>query len=569
MNNRDKYKRFLLEYAGWLTISMLFVLCVASVWVHAYIGLNNDNVTLLYQTRRMLSGAVLYKDLFEIAPPFIHFLYTVPVSVSSWLHIPVKYTLDGYVTSLIVLSMGVLGYIVWQRLGEVSHRGLKTAFMLAPIGISLCIYSFYAEVFSDREHITVVLVLPYLFLQSPWFQHRNPNLSPALRFAIGAAAGVACVLKPHYVILPFALWSFELLRKRSLLKMFTAENWGLAAAWAFFGITIFFITPAYVQNVLPVALETYRATLPTMQNRLYHLELEYFPYVPAFIVFFSAFALIAGFRKNAANILYLGIVIAAISVIYALNSGWFYTVYPLYALSFIALAYTLYMMLLTPFTRIQISVPAQRMAMSLVCVALLLPAWKEYTGDYLYKYVGQQLERQQRTGYPKNYTRLRPQIRAVFEKYLDKDSDFALYGSRTWATNMLQVSDAAINRSRFDALWQLPGLLKKADKAHEAAFTKKFMAKAMSDDLRRNKTPVVIVEEGPQLRNLPEYFSIVSYFNKDPVFKKEWNNYRRAESINICNEKRTVRCAYGIYVRKNNNPFMVTEDKHLGSTVID
>lgn len=569
MNNSHKHKSFLLEYAGWLTISLVFVFCVASIWVHAYIGLNNDNVTLLYQTRRMLSGAVLYKDLFEIAPPFIHFLYTVPVFLSSWLHIPVKYTLDGYVTSLILLSMTGCGYLVWKRLGDVPNRALKTAFLLAPIGIAFSVYSFYAEVFSDREHIIVLLVLPFLFLHSPWLQTEKIGLSPLLRFAIGVMAGIACVLKPHYVVLPATLLLFEIVRKRSLLKVFTPENWGVAFSGALFLITIFFITPAYVENVLPVAFETYKAALPTFQNRLYHLEREYFPYVPAFIVFFSAFALIAGFRQNIANILYMATVLGATSVIYAINSGWFYTIYPLYALSFIMLCYTLYMVFTTPFPRIQVSIGVQRAALSIVCVVFLLPAWTHYTGKDLFKYVNQQLERQQRTGYPKNYTRLRPQVRDVFEKYLEKDGDFALYGSRTWATNMLQVSDEAINRSRFDALWQLPGLMRKEDKAHEVEFTRKFMVKAMSEDLKRNKTPVVIVEEGPKMRKLPAYFDIVTYFQQYPEFKEEWSNYRRAESINICSEKRTVRCAYGIYVRKDDSPFMVTEDKHPGSTVVD
>ncbi|MFO1242091.1 MAG: hypothetical protein U1E36_02670 [Rickettsiales bacterium] len=557
MYSKEKFLNQLPFIAAWGALSVIFAACIAALWIHGYIGLNNDNMTLLYQTKRMLAGATLYKDLFEVAPPFIHFLYTVPVALANVTDIPVKYTLDSFVTFLVVVSLGLCAHIAYETFKNTTHTALKTAWIIAPAMIALCVYSFFAEVFSDREHLTVVLALPYLFLHAPFFQ--SSKLSRIERFLIGFMIGVGSVLKPYYLILPVFVCLYTLARRRSFLKMFTSENWGVAAACAAFGITIYFITPGYVQNVLPVALETYKGALPQLSARLKHLRAEYFPYVPWFIAGFAVMALIASARKNIANILYLCTVLAATTLIYSLNSGWFYTIYPFYAVSFMVMVYLFYMVVTTPLPSIYLTPATQRLVLGIFAVFIMIPAWSHFTGKFFITHIDSQIERQSRTGYPKNYTRLRPEIRRTFEKYLtENNNQFALYGTSTWATNLLQISKNAINESRFDCLWQLADFVNK-EKTDQVKFTKNFLPNALADDLRNKKPGVVFVENSPEMRRLPKNFDIVSFFKKYPSFNNEWKNYRLAEKVDVCSDTKTIRCSYGIYVRKSDKDVMMSE----------
>ena len=332
--------------------------------------------------------------------------------------------------------------------------------------------------------------------------------------------------------------------------MLRAENWGVAISWVAFAVTIFFITPYYTLNVLPVALEVYKGSLPEHGNRLRHLRAEYLPYVPWFIGGFAIMALAAGLRKNIAPVMFLFTLIAATGLIYRLNSGWFYTVYPFYSVSFLALSYLFFLALATPLPSLRFTPVMQRATLAALAIFVLAPMWVQYTGLHLNHMIDRQIQRQERVGRPVNYTVLRPGVKAAFEKYIKPNEGVALYSTETWTTNLLQISQSIVNDSRFDCIWQLPGLIQ-AEKEGKAHFTRAFFFNALADDLRHKKPAVVFVENSPIRRKLPAGFDIIDYFNKHASFRHEWKNYKLAENVNVCGKaNKKVRCAYSIFVRK-------------------
>lgn len=485
--------------------------CLAAFGFHVHIGFNNDNTTLMYQTQRMLAGATLYKDLFEVAPPFIHFLYTIPVVAITLTGLPAEIALDSYIGLLMLLSLALSFCIIRKR-----HNVLNSALLLVPPAIALFIYSFYAEVYADREHLVVILMLPFLFLQSPWFE--TAALPKSLRFFIGAMAGIGSVLKPYYLIIPLFIWLYRLLCRRGL---FCAENIGVAVSWVAFALTLLLLTPHYLYDVLPVALEVYHGSLPEVGKRMIHLRAEYFPYLP----FLFGFALLA-WRKHFAQVAFLLTLVAAAAVVYCLNSGWYYTVYPLYAVSFMA---TVYLYLLTPHKKL---------------LFVLVPYWLYFTGLPLVQRIEQQIAVQHRSGHPMNFVTFRPEVKRVFTPYLTPNASVAMYSTETWATNLLQIAPI-ISASRFDSMWQLPGIV-----GGNAPFSEAFFFNALTEDLREKKPAVVFIEQSPVMRHLLPSFDILGYFLRDEAFAGEWQHYRLAEKVDVCaTANKKVRCAYAVWTR--------------------
>lgn len=189
---------------------------------------------LLYTAGRLLDGAELYRDVVEVNPPLIVWLNLLPVSLARALG------LSDVVVYRVLIVAGALGSLALCRALDrplpefrdpVARRvGLLLAgFVLLPLA---------AADFGEREHLLLILALPYIMLAAARLQ-RQP-VRPALAVLAGLMAGFAIALKPYFLLLPLAvegsLLSARLgLRTRPELAAITAALLGYLVAvllWA-------------------------------------------------------------------------------------------------------------------------------------------------------------------------------------------------------------------------------------------------------------------------------------------------------------------------------------------------
>ena len=211
---------------------------------------HHDIGWILYSAGEMQSGATLYRDLIDENPPLVFWLSVPPVALARALGLPPILVFNAAVFLAIAfilelcrrLQSGV-GWVIGSGVEE--GEGSNAARRLEGDRFALVLCSALALVlvlqagadFGQREHLFVILVLPYLFAAARFLDGRP--LGPGLGLAVGAIAGMGIALKPYFAALPIAVeLSLLLLRRRG-------ESWRRAEPWAIAGIHI-----AYAASVL-------------------------------------------------------------------------------------------------------------------------------------------------------------------------------------------------------------------------------------------------------------------------------------------------------------------------------
>ncbi len=221
----------------WFASALLALLSLVCQW---RIGFNNDNAWLLYAAGRLLDGARLYVDVVEINPPLI-----------VWLNVPVVWiartmglnALDVFRVALFTAALASAG--ACQRLsnrafpalagGAVFFAGVLVLLAMSVVG------------FGQREHLLLVLVLPYLFLSAVRLARVGEPRTAGEPLTIGALAGLGLALKPHFLLIWVLVVWLEARSRRQVLRWH--ENRALVALGLLYGLTVLIVTPEYVTLV--------------------------------------------------------------------------------------------------------------------------------------------------------------------------------------------------------------------------------------------------------------------------------------------------------------------------------
>ena len=230
--------------------ALIGVATAAASLVYAQLMLNHDSSWYLIATRRWLGGVELYSGIMEINPPLSVFL-TVP---GLWFSDALGTTDSiGFVLYVVLLCGGAL--LVVQRL-------LRDAEALTPrvrrgilLGATAALFVAPLDTFGQREHLMVILTMPYFLLvvMSP----KGVRATMAGAIALGSAAAIGFALKPHFLAAPALLGLAVALQQRSLRALLTPANFAvvtvglgyLAFAWLAF--------PLYFTSIVPLGLLTY------------------------------------------------------------------------------------------------------------------------------------------------------------------------------------------------------------------------------------------------------------------------------------------------------------------------
>ena len=192
--------------AGAALLALVMVAAAAVLRVDTPI--NHDVAWNLVAAARMLGGGSYADDFFELHMPVGIALYLPVRLLATGCHLPLAIALYLWVVALsaqsIYLSARVfklpvragadnryaLGWLVWQLIG----------FLLLP-----------GYHFAQKEHLLVILVLPFLLLlgSDGAAQRRG------LRIHVTLLAALGCFLKPHYALLPLLLLTVRAAQDRN------------------------------------------------------------------------------------------------------------------------------------------------------------------------------------------------------------------------------------------------------------------------------------------------------------------------------------------------------------------
>ena len=195
--------------------------------------LNHDAAWYLYLVQRWFGGASLYRDVVDTNPPLIIWLTALPAAVAGATGWQATAVFKGFVFLLAAASVLVVRSLVRASPDREFLLITSAAFLMLP---------FAKGDFGQREHLAVLLTMPYVMLSAA----REGHGRPAVRVFIGAAAGIGFAIKPHFLVawtgIEVVVFAHE--RWRALRR---PEFVAATTVFAAYAIAVLALTPQYLE----------------------------------------------------------------------------------------------------------------------------------------------------------------------------------------------------------------------------------------------------------------------------------------------------------------------------------
>ena len=283
-----------------------------------------DVAWLLTMGEKMLAGQRPYVDVFEANPPMSILLYLPAVIAGRGLGVAADAMVIVLVLAAIVASLAFCGRILAPVLDRSTRWKLAAAavFVLAvlPMGV-----------FSQREHIAIVFMLPFLALVAARGEGARP--APWSAVLAGLGCGLAMAIKPHFALAAGGALAVAMMRRRSPWPALQAEIWAASAVVIAYAAVVFTVFPAFM-TFLPVIRDAY---LPIRQPMIALLT---WPPLAIWLIFAAIAGFVVRCRCGAAWTTWSLLAASAGGFASYLiqGKGWPYHSYPMLALAVLALA---------------------------------------------------------------------------------------------------------------------------------------------------------------------------------------------------------------------------------------
>jgi hypothetical protein len=503
----------------------------------------HDQAWCLYVAQRMLAGVRLYgPQLLESNPPLVMWLMLAPAAAARVLHLPVA--------MLFKLAVATLAVASGLACGGLLRRGKPCPSRAALWGYGFCFLAICgampARDFGQREHLLVLLCLPYLVAAAFDFaplDAADAGARPALPFwhrvAIGVAAGVGFSLKPQHLLVPMAVEIALALsggrlsggRLRGCLRV---EPIALLTTCLLYLGAIRWLTPEYIASVVPILRDTYWAVGGLTARNLILQAIELHLLAVSAIATWAALALARGGRRvNPLATVLLAAGAASTAAYYVQGTGWYYQQIP--ALSFFGFALCVE--------------AADLAAMARGGRGLRAPAWApRAAGGLAALAIGL-------TAYFSGYTLARPlSFPSGLSRVPDPDFFVGLKPGTPVAILTTVVDDSVpplatyhlLWAQRQNNLWTLPAILRNQSPAapgeprRQIAPPRLAQLDAMQhawmvEDLARWKPPLVLVarcqDPAVHCQVLEDrHDDLLAWFERDPAFRAVFAQYRYLRS---------------------------------------
>lgn len=478
---------------------ILAALLGTSMWLQLHSILFHDQAWIIHGTEVLLNGGRLYREVFEVNPPLIFYLTAPPVWVAHLLGVFDVNVFIIYVFILIAICLTLLQAVL-RGDGSLSPK-LREPFLLS---VAVVLAIFPAERFGQREHLMLILSLPYLLLVGT--RSRHFPVGTPLALLIGAVAAFGFALKPHFLLVPAAAECYLAVRSGGLRRCIRPETLALAGIVLLYAASILYFTPDYLTVIVPFALEVYGLGYGSpLLVVLARPELILLPVA----VLFHLHSRSRQYFPQMGDILTISS--GCFFVIYVMQmKGWEYHIYPLDA--------TLFLLLTSTFLQSDALEPLswRYPYLSTIAIGLSICILTTAGSVRLYNYVFKSYNEFMREMAPFVLSIPSGSSIYVFSAGVFNGFPFVNYYGLGWP-------------SRFDTFWLLPGLV---TEPRPSPRIEKFLRDAVVADLTKQPPALIFVDVGPRRYRFETLdFDYIRYFSADPRFVAIWSHYDEVASV--------------------------------------
>jgi hypothetical protein len=220
--------------------------------------LNHDEAWYLVVAGRVLAGKRLYVDVFDTNPPLIVWLNLPPLLLARALGVSEILALRVLVLTLVAVALGLIRWALVRALPDQPRARRALLFLSLFILVPVVGYDF-----AQREHLMMILVLPYLVLASARATGRL--VVGPIPWIVGLLAGVGLAIKPHFLLLWLAVEA-TLAARRSWRVACRPESLAIVAFGLGYAVAILAITPDYLPWIRRITAVYYGGGRPSIAD---------------------------------------------------------------------------------------------------------------------------------------------------------------------------------------------------------------------------------------------------------------------------------------------------------------
>jgi hypothetical protein len=179
-----------------LLATILFLTLMHSIIVNRF-TLNHDCAVYIQAAQLILEGQLPYADFYEINPPLIMYLNVPHLLIGRWIGISPGLSFHLFVLVLVFVSTFELIWLLRSAAGPLTATMDWCIAGIVWILISIMIWQ--EQNFGQREHLFLLLYVPYLFLR--WARRQEKIIPGWYAIVAGTKAGFGLFLKPHFLLL--------------------------------------------------------------------------------------------------------------------------------------------------------------------------------------------------------------------------------------------------------------------------------------------------------------------------------------------------------------------------------
>jgi hypothetical protein len=472
-----------------LTYIIVLIIFGSGIYIQQHLILNWDVNWLLKCAQSILQGGKYYHNFCDPNPPLILYLYMPIVFLHNLCNISLKIATQIYTFTLAIISFCLAEFFL-NKIFSTQHYPL-----LIMLAFTFVILPF--SNFAQREHVTLLLITPYLIMATCRAKQQQVNWITAL--FVGLMAGFGFAIKPYFLLI-FATIELYLLWKRlSIQSLLRTEIIVIISIIIGYIATLFFIHSNYLFKILPLVLNYYLSSCNFPLTTL--ISAKNFIFCIIVSIWYLAWHNNAKESKPLHEILLLAML--GFLCIYLLQAKiWFYHLYPATALGSCLL----------------ISLCREKLSYILsILIFIIFPASTAYFGTKNAIQTHNWCQTAAITKYFKKHNRQK-----VFIFTTEASFSYGLIDQYTQADII----------GRFSCFWFLPSMLQQ-DKIQPMTKNKKKLIEIIAADLKTHHPDLILVDSRRYKPYLWDYdFNYFQYFSKSANIKYTIKQYQYITTIN-------------------------------------
>ncbi|ALA23586.1 hypothetical protein AVI51_10090 [Piscirickettsia salmonis] len=505
---------------------LIFLLLIVSVLMQSHIILNEDMLWLVTATQRLLAGGSYVNNFFETNPPLILYLYTPAVLLVKYIHVTIGVAIYSLTFFIGIVSL-LLSYLILEKF---INDKLTVNLLMISLLIIYFILPMYS--FAEREHLMIMLVMPYILLSAA---HDQVCVKKLVRAFIGISAALGFCIKPYFVFTPLFIEILFLIKYRNIKILFRYELVFLVATSIIYVIAVYFITPSYLSVIIPYDINFY-----TGFESVSKLSLFSSPFIAvSIVIFINTIFTCFLFKKYSHFILILLLSIAGLFLAYFIpGQPWYYHLLPMYSVAVFS-AVLCFLLLAKNMNNVFSLKKHMLFLFNFFVSVFILFFLVSIIGENVLAGLEESRAITSSDGVMlKSIEHSDAAYYNTLIKYVKKSQSIKsiYFFSSHLETSTLSYYSNVKNASRFPSFWMLPKMfvLRKNQQRLSVTDNKRlnkaitFIQQAVVEDFNQNKPDLVILRQENSI-------VFLSFFLENSRFKKIWHHYHYAQNIGIYN----------------------------------